>query len=63
MAVFISAAGGDAAPRGRRRAVELQPVYSKTAQNEIRVCRRLWGVVLGVLDSRRVKLFLCAAAA
>ena len=32
-----SGAGGDAGPRGRRRAVDAEPVRSRTAQNEIRV--------------------------
>ena len=37
-----SGAGGDAGPRGRRRAVDAEPVRSRTAQNEIRVVLRLW---------------------
>ena len=32
-----SGAGGDAGPRGRRRAVDAEPVDSRIAQNEIRV--------------------------
>ena len=31
-----SGAGGDAGPRGRRRAVDAEPVDSRIAQNEIR---------------------------
>ena len=36
-----SGAGGDAGPRGRRRAVDAEPVDSRIAQNEIRVVLRL----------------------
>ena len=42
-----SGAGGDAGPRGRRRAVDAEPVRSRTAQNEIRVVLEAVVVVFG----------------
>ena len=42
-----SGAGGDAGPRGRRRAVDAEPVDSRIAQNEIRGLWRLWWCFLG----------------
>ena len=42
-----SGAGGDAGPRGRRRAVDAESVHSRTAQNEIRVVLEAVVVVFG----------------
>ena len=53
-----SGAGGDAGPRGRRRAVDAEPVDSRIAQNEIRGLWRLWWWFLRVLDSRTCEVIL-----
>ena len=58
-----SGAGGDAGPRGRRRAVDAEPVDSRIAQNEIRGLWRLWWCFFWVCRVSMCELFCRAPAA
>ena len=49
--------------RAAAAAVAAESEHSKTAQKEIRMVLEAVVCFFGLLDSRRVKLFLCAAAA